>query len=335
MKSIGILGTAFLATTLAACGGGGEAEPRVGSAPASTSAVSLTSNNAATAAGVAYSAGSGGKNTGGSNLVASLSGPSDESTHFNLRGLVHQNVMKALAQKNQLTPNTARAVISLPVMNCPGGGTRNTGWDDKDTPDMGDDIVTIIENNCIEDGVKTNGSVTIAFTSVTGDLTVGGAWSYAAKTTYSNFVWTEAGENTTMNGAAAITMSTSDNVLFKFEFSALAGGDTFTISDSSDTIQLIDFAITGTDNDNTTEYIFALDGKMASVKLGGSVTAKTTAPFMGLGVNDPSSGVMVLTGANNTKITMTTIDSTNVRLETDSNGDGIVDDTKTVTWNSL
>ena len=66
-----------------------------------------------------------------------------------------------------------------------------------------------------------------------------------------------------------------------------------------------------------------------------SFTIPQSTPFAGVGGQNPSSGVMTVTGANHSSVTITAIDSTTVQLQVDTDGDGKVDYTFTEPWTSL
>ena len=61
----------------------------------------------------------------------------------------------------------------------------------------------------------------------------------------------------------------------------------------------------------------------------------TLTTFEGVGDNFPNTGVMRITGANNSNVIFTVISNTTVQLEVDEDGDGVVDDTITVPWADL
>ena len=54
-----------------------------------------------------------------------------------------------------------------------------------------------------------------------------------------------------------------------------------------------------------------------------------------MGADYPFAGEMLITGANNATIRLIALDSVNVRIETDTNGDGVVDATEDTTWDDI
>ncbi len=72
---------------------------------------------------------------------------------------------------------------------------------------------------------------------------------------------------------------------------------------------------------------YALDvaGRLAGSEFEGDVDFETTDAFEGEGDDPPASGVLVVTGAENATQTLTALDSGNVRIDVDVDGDGISD----------
>jgi hypothetical protein len=333
MKSIIYAGPLLSLVLLTACGGGGgeDSPSTTQNKPINRELVVITSANAQTAAGTANTA-SESLITGpgkGNAITASLNSPR-ETSDFNLIDFARQQSLKTLALQDQsLITSTARTVTSDPV-SCAEGST-NTSADDNNTPaTISDDTIIITFNNCTEAGIKMNGKVTTKLISVTGDPNTDTTWSMNFKMEFNNFSWSDAIDSGTINGEMSLDLTTQDNILL-----VTATGSTLTVSGKSDSMELTNYTMDFTENTNTLEYSYKVDGKIMSTLLGGVVNIKTTTPFLGLGIADPHSGVMVITGANNSHVTGTAIDSSSVKLDIDADGDGIYEETKTVTWDAL
>ena len=61
----------------------------------------------------------------------------------------------------------------------------------------------------------------------------------------------------------------------------------------------------------------------------------TDVAFSGVDPFDPDTGQLTCVGVNNSSVTLTVIDSMNVELAVDTDGDGIADNTYTEAWTSL
>jgi hypothetical protein len=68
----------------------------------------------------------------------------------------------------------------------------------------------------------------------------------------------------------------------------------------------------------------------------GTVRYVTKEPFRGYTFDPfPTAGELEIAGSGGAKITVTVVDGVTVTLETDVDGDGTVDDTRTVNWADL
>lgn len=94
-----------------------------------------------------------------------------------------------------------------------------------------------------------------------------------------------------------------------------------------------DFDITRIEDNITTAYTTDMQATYTSSAAAGSVTIMTTTPFAGPdNQSEPSSGVMTISGANGGVITFTALDSVNVQLDVDVDGDGTPEATIQTTW---
>jgi len=78
-----------------------------------------------------------------------------------------------------------------------------------------------------------------------------------------------------------------------------------------------------------------VDGRFDSLLLGGAIDYETIVPIQANGDEDPYTGEILVTGANNSSVRMVINDSTSVTLEVDDNGDGVVDDFIDTTFATL
>jgi hypothetical protein len=76
-------------------------------------------------------------------------------------------------------------------------------------------------------------------------------------------------------------------------------------------------------------------GRLASQVLGGTVDYETPISIQATGDNDPYTGEILVTGANNSTLRIVIVDSANITLEIDENGDGVVDAFIDTSWAAL
>jgi hypothetical protein len=199
------------------------------------------------------------------------------------------------------------------------------------------DNVSITANNCVEGGLKLNGGVSFAFSDVTGTIGSEAAWSATLAILYSNFTTEAKGEVLRVNGDLRLGYSQTSSVVA----SASATGNSLQISFTRNGTTVVDrtmsnFNYSGTINSDVFTYSanYTLSGKLG--KLGNtSYTVKTNTPFKATGSAFPSEGSLTVTATDNTALTLTALDSINVRIDLDTNGDGKIDETINTTWSDL
>jgi hypothetical protein len=76
-------------------------------------------------------------------------------------------------------------------------------------------------------------------------------------------------------------------------------------------------------------------GDLESPALGGRVQYRTILAVSAAGDEDPESGEIRVTGAEDSSVTIVIVDSAQVRLDIDENGDGIIDTSLDTTWAAL
>ena len=90
-----------------------------------------------------------------------------------------------------------------------------------------------------------------------------------------------------------------------------------------------------TTNDNTLAYSITINATISSSTLGGSVVVTTNIPLTGTGTLDADAGQITCVGANNTRVTLVAVDSLNVQLEVDVDGNGLTDEIIPAAWSDL
>ena len=163
--------------------------------------------------------------------------------------------------------------------------------------------------NYCEGGVTMNGTITF---SMTATLDANGQPTSVDMTmNFSSFNTKGEGEDVTINGSVVMVMDAS----------MMDGTMTFNIAATNnlvadDSVKMENYVMSMTGNS------VSVSGKIFLSKFGYVVVSTPTAVVL---VNDePSSGVIVLTGANNASITVTFYSSV-YKIEADLDGDGITD----------
>jgi len=321
---------------LVACGGGGGGGGDDRIAITSTNAEQVASKTATVPMGITNLAG-----FSEGILTASLRPPSRAS----LAEYVLQQTQWAariLAEAPDPTSVTASA-IETDTISCASGQIAVTADDADDNGVMsaGDSASFVIED-CQDDslGGTVSGSLTIEIDSVSGGVaTWTPPYSVGVTSQFTDFAITETldGQSATLtiDGDMALTASTDDDVQFSSSVSgtSLQAVETGPAADSR---TLRDYAFSLATNTDSGAYTLDGHGDIRTDLLGGSVHFATTTPYSGVeSENFPNGGVMTVTGASDSRLTITVLNATQVRLATDEDGDGVTDATATVLWDVL
>lgn len=337
----GIFSAAVLSLVLGmtSCGGGGGSDGGGTTTVVPTSPIPITPANAVDVASATLGATDllSDFDTGSIFDTASASGSSAASPNVRLE--LADILSDQLKRLQALVPQTSKevtAAVVVPVttFDCLVSGTLTVSGDIADptlsvlTPG---DVMTGTFSSCDDgDGVVISGTLSMTVQAFSGDLFVP-PYSVTVAFSLTNFALTESGETLTINGDGTLSEGTPDDVFFT---TTLSGTSLSFTESTGDAGTLSNFTLTGTDDLNTLEYTLDSSGTLASVDLGGSVQYVTTTTFEGIADNYPFIGVMVVTGDNSTE-TITVVDSINLTIEIDENGDGIVDQTIPTTWDAL
>jgi cytoskeletal protein RodZ len=146
--------------------------------------------------------------------------------------------------------------------------------------------------------------MTFAITNLTGDFGTTGATA-GFTMTFGNFSASGGGESFSLNGDMTITASSTAT-----ETTATISGDIFTMSFTSggatNSMQLTAYNETYTET-NTGAFNYSVDMTLAGTAMGGSVIIATTTPFTGntgLNSGNPTAGVMTISGASGSSLTI-------------------------------
>lgn len=315
---------------LTACGGGGGSASS--GAPSSPVAISGTNADQVAATGLNNTTGTVALNTfGGSALTGAAGG---QPSALKLFTLAKNQIDLAAASSPGSGAGVAAGVAQTVSYNCTGGGTAQININDADssgTLSAGDSL-SVSYSSCVEAGQTANGGVTIVVDTLTGDPTSQAAdWSFGITFTANSLTVVTNGVTQSVDGG----FSASET------YTAATGSDTtdltgnsLTVSDGNDSASLSNFDISAT-LAGAADYCYDSNYTVSSAFLGGTITVATQTPFCGTAPGFPGAGVMVITGANKSKVMITALSSTQVEIDVDANGDGVYE-TKTVkNWTDL
>ena len=253
------------------------------------------------------------------------SSPKPERVYYAKVSEIQNAQIGALLQQTQIG---AVIPVGPEVSECTGGGTITLSGDIANPATLSpNDTVTFEYASCVEGDTTTNGRFSMRVTGFSGDP-ASGVFSFSVATTITTLQITVAGETATLNGSVSISISaaasTVTTTVTSSSISVGAGGSSHTLRDYSSVHTLA-----------SASFTLDVSGSLTSSDFEGTVNFDTTALLQGMGDSYAFTGQLLITGANGATIKVIVLDSTFVRLEVDSNGDGIVDATLDVTWDDL
>jgi len=329
------------ALLLTACGGGGGGGGG-GSTSTAPTAVTLnplllTSANATSVTSKAVGAQELSSATGGSGIFGGAVVPaSSEPIKISLLNLARSQLTRILGLRSTVPVSLTGAVYTQTEPCGSGMGSITVRWNDADENGQVSpgDTFQVSFNGCLSAGATLDGASTLRYLSVTGDpIAPVVPWSVSMSMSFRSLTLTEGSDVLTLQGGMTVSVQTPDGLSFTTSLSA----NELTATEPAGAETLRNFQYDETYNDNTKAYTWSQSGRLDSTIIGGQVRFETDTmtPFTGSGTANPSTGVMVIRGRDNTSVTLRVIDSTNVDLEVDSDGDSVVDVTINTTWAAL
>ncbi len=334
-KTLGTISSGLVILSLTACGGGNNKEPASTEIGSNGGALNskITASNAMLVAANVSSVNDSLLGTGmlvGSQVTRSLSAASPST---GLLSVVRSQVLVAVQGfESSVVAQSRAAVLGEVNTICEGGGTLSINFSDQNsnsTFDVGETLV-LVAVNCVPataDVTLLNGTMNITSTSKTGDPTLENSnYSVGATVTMSTF--------SIRDGAGTISHSGRMEFLFTdtpTTETATVDIPSFAVTDSDSTDVLTNFTLTVTDNLATNQYTMTLSGVVGSF---GTFRVSTPIALQGVGDGDPTVGVLKIEGADSSMTVVPQSDG-HVRLDVDSNGDGVTDTTINTTWAAL
>jgi hypothetical protein len=203
---------------------------------------------------------------------------------------------------------------------------------DPETLSAGDRITASFNDCRDEEPFLLDGQLEIVVRTVQGDFLTD-AYLLTLDLTLTNLNVTDGTENFTGDGDVTLTLDSLD---FPVTLSRLAG-TLLELGSGQDVYTLTDFNHSLQDDATNVPEEFTAEafGSVASDLLGGMVDYETVTPVLASGDDDPGTGEILVTGADGTTVNIVIVDSANVSLEIDVDGDGTPDETQDTDWSTL
>jgi hypothetical protein len=317
---------AFLVTLssllfISACGGGsGSPPPPISPPPPAANTYVVTQSSAKPAARTAYrssmqSSESGGYVGGGG--IASSPGSGLQKPAGRSPG-----ALSSILQKVPLGPDT---------YDCGVSGTQTISGELASlfTLSVGDQI-NVDAVDC-DDGLGEviNGRMEMTVATFSGDLALG-LYLLEMDVLLIDFEVATATDTVLSNGDSRVSLDTTGTPMISMGIS----GNSLTTITNTTTMIMSNFGNSQTVDTSTIPEPYTLDasGTVDSSELGGIISYSTAVTFQGAGGDYPFAGQMLIEGADGATIRLIALDAINVRIETDTDGDGTVDFTENTTW---
>lgn len=194
---------------------------------------------------------------------------------------------------------------------------------DPATLSVGDRITAVFSDCDDGDGYTVSGTFDLTVADIQGDLFTE-VFLLALDVVLTDVEVTEGNRTVTADGDFTLTLDSLDFPVIR---QRLAGDEL--------RLESLDETVTFTDFDHYIEVDIGMNpepllvevlGRLDSRLLGGSVDYETPLAVQATGDNDPYTGEILITGADDSNVRIVIVDSNNVTLEVDTNGDGVVDE---------
>lgn len=316
MNRLFLLG--FICTAIAACGGGGsDGLAGGGGSPAPAAGLKIDSSNAQAASKASYDSAAGSVEVG---TLLTDSGPIAANP---------AGSMKAAQQFSKLTGSDIQQSLVPVTEDCLSGSyTVDATLANPFTITPGDSF-NIVFNECDEGfGEVLNGTLDFTIDALSGDL-AGGMYELQVSMSLTDFQVSSDADVVTSNGDATVVLDLTNNPLV---LASTSGSSLQTVSNaSSDTLR--NFSSSQSVNAGLEPVPFSWDasGTLDTTRLTDTVTYSTPVTFEGYDLDYPYTGELLVVG-DSSSARIVAIDSVNVRIDIDSDGDGTVDESIETTW---
>ena len=330
------------------CSGGGGGDEGGGFVD-TNQPLALNSNNAVAVSGLVVE-GNGGAIAAGSlgeNVIASANAPSGGGFIFSFLYFaqdVAERIWTMYEQGTLTTPSVIAAQVPDSVA-CSDGGTVDAIWNDRDNDNnlSEGDSITLNFKGCVEDDVTFNGTLSVFVLDLVGDPETDDSWVLVLRLNFDTLTASGGGSFIEIIGSLDVTVEQLAPDEFEVIITTEVGIGSGSTSSSflyfgegEDFTELTLFTLTFKENPDGS-FTLTSEGTLRSSFIGGKVTFRTTPNVNGddFDNNDPSAGEMIITGAANSSILLRILNSVNVALDVDNDGDGAIDDTIPTSWDEM
>lgn len=330
-------------TTATSVGGGGGSTTTTpvastgGTSPATPTAALSSSNQTAAAQDTAVTAFM--PMLGAQSLTGAQT--TDESVLFSI---ARDQMDKLPAYMADAKANSAlTGAVQSQTATCASGGSLTVSVNDADNNNIlsAGDSMTIVSNSCVMSSGTVSGSLGFVINTLSGfQSSASTNYKLGVTMNYGNFTVTSSGLIASINGSMSLDATASGINTLNETISTPSLTVSGTYAGVTRSRSLTSYSATMTRApDATYTYLtsYSINGTLTSSALSSqAISFATSTPFVRRPTdNYPLSGVLVLTGASNSKLRITALSQSQVKQELDANGDDIYESASTVNWNTL
>jgi hypothetical protein len=282
----------------------------------------ITSGNAAQVTKVSYqsaqAAGAAASYSGGTGFIAPATAPVAK-------------IDGSFATAGKISGDTASIPIPATTESCPDGGTSTLSGDIADpvTPTLTPgDYFDITYVNCADGFAVLDGNLYYEVDAFAGEL-LAGTYDLTMSSTFTDFQVATAEDTLLSNGDVVVRLNTLDVPLLVAEIS----GSSLTVDGDLGSQTLTNFNSSFSQDTDLvpSPYTQTSSGTLNTTLINGVVSYSTPVDFAGFDADYPSSGEFLVTGESSSA-RLVVVDGSNIRIELDSDGDEVVDETIEMTW---
>ena len=313
------------ALAMSGCGGNSSDGAPASPPPPPAASLTITATNAKPAARVAYGATMESIDTGGLVGDTGIGGSNDGGFQKPGAPAPIPGLLSAALQKVPLGPDT---------YDCGVSGTQTISGDLANplTLSVGDQI-NVDAADC-DDGLGEviNGRMEMTVAAFSGDL-FSGMYLLEMDVMLIDFEVVTATDTVLSNGDSTVMVNTTGAPTVLMSIS----GTSMTTVSTMSSVTMTNFLTAQSVDTSVVPEPYTLDssGTVDSSAIGGVIAYTTPVTFQGMGAAYPFAGQLLITGAGGATIRLIALDATNVRIETDTDGDGTVDSTEETTWDDI
>ena len=329
MKLISSIAALSMLSLVGACGGGGAATPAAPSALLNSANQHVAAQEAMTVFLIPVLA------------VELLGGVlfADESVPFGMaRGPMEQFPTHIARAK---TNRVSAGGVQSQSIACPLGGSLTVSVTDADEDGIvsAGDAMTVVGDDCIEANGTLKGSWGVAINRVSGAL---GSSDYSAVIgmTFDRLSVSSTQLKAGVSGDLTLSVTLSGGNALEASVSSASLSVSGSYAGETRTRDLSNYRATLTRLPHSSDVYqtsYTVAGILSSSALSSqSISIETTTPFVQRYTDIyPVSGAMVLNGAGNSRVRLTTLSVVQLKQELDANGDGVYESTSMIDWSSL